>query len=84
MVAHILAIHCKEHVSTVLDDALLHEARFMLSEYVLYQLDESNYSMMATTRAGAALARLIFSGKHAMLNPVEGSLSKLTSRSMWE
>lgn len=87
--ARILAVHCRKHVSTALGGALLHEVRFTHSEYVLcfdksLLLCSSAYSTIATTRAGAALARLIFSGKHATLNPVEGTLSKLTSRSMCE
>jgi len=89
VVAHILAARCREHVSTASGVALLHEVRFTHLEYVL-RFDKSillclsDYSIIATTRAGAALARLILSGKHATLNPVDGTLSKLTSRSMCE
>lgn len=41
-------------------------------------------SSSATTRDGAALARLIFSGKHATVNPVAGSASRFVIRSIWE
>src|SRR5215211_7522359 len=39
---------------------------------------------IATTRAGAALPPMSRSGKHATSNPWRGSLSRLTSRSIWE
>ena len=41
-------------------------------------------SMIATTRVRAALARLIFSGKQATVNPVSGSASRLVIRSICE
>ena len=41
-------------------------------------------SRIATTRAGAALARWTFRGKHATVNPVEGSTARLVSRSICE
>lgn len=42
------------------------------------------YSTIATTRAGAALAPTIRSGKHATVNPVGGSAERLNRRSICE
>ena len=41
-------------------------------------------STSATTRAGAALAPLIFRGKHATVKPVDGSAPRLARRSICE
>src|SRR5215207_3817839 len=44
----------------------------------------SQSGTMPTTRAGAALAPSILSGKHATWKPVAGSSPRFTRRSIWE
>src|ERR1700752_5017060 len=41
-------------------------------------------SMIATARVQPAEARSIFTGKHDMVNPVDGRSSKLCSFSRWQ
>ena len=42
------------------------------------------YTTIATTRAGAALAPTIRSGKQATVNPLAGNAARLNSRSICE
>ena len=43
-----------------------------------------NFSMIATARVQPAEARSILAGKHEIMNPFDGSASRLCNFSIWQ